>query len=158
MNSAPLPLKPLHTPPDISAWPPALGWWLLLGVLLLLAALLWRHWRKQRLRSAPNHWLTDQLHALFAQNLAPHQTAEQTNRLLKRWALSQGAKPGLQGEQWLAFLQQCYPRPLDIHLREFLTRQAYQPAPLLDTSAMAQLKVSLFDFARIAQNQEPAGV
>lgn len=45
-------LKPLIKPEPISWWPPALGWWLLAGVLLLsiitLLFFLWRRWRYLR--------------------------------------------------------------------------------------------------------------
>ncbi len=40
-------LQPLRSPPDISGWPPAPGWWLLaLCALALLASLGWLLWRR----------------------------------------------------------------------------------------------------------------
>ncbi len=44
-----LPLRDLHLPAPIGWWPPAIGWWLVLGVLLVLVAggLLWRRWQRR---------------------------------------------------------------------------------------------------------------
>ncbi|MCV6587752.1 MAG: DUF4381 domain-containing protein [Marinobacterium sp.] len=43
-----LQLAPVHLPPEISAWPPAPGWWLLAVLLLLLVGLAVRSWRRYR--------------------------------------------------------------------------------------------------------------
>ena len=51
-----LPLRDIHLPEPVSWWPPAPGWWLLAGLLILLAVgalLVWRWYRRGRLgRSA----------------------------------------------------------------------------------------------------------
>lgn len=158
MNSTPLPLKPLHLPPDVSAWPPAPGWWILLTLIVIGLYVGWRYWRRNRQKQAPKRWLEHQLQTLFQQNLGAHQTAQAANRLLRRWALSQGATPGLQGEAWLAFLQQRSAHPLNQSLRVFLTVQAYQPASLLNTAELADIEAALMRFSRTATTQAVSGV
>ncbi|AFU97438.1 DUF4381 domain-containing protein [Simiduia agarivorans] len=158
MSATPLPLKPMHLPPDVGLWPLAPGWWILLALLLSGLFLGWRAWRRRQRRQAPNRWLRHQLEALFEQQLDAHATAQACNRLLKRWALSQGAAPGLQGKPWLAFLQQHSPQPLEQSVGLFLTEQAYQTKPLLDAAALKDIEASLMRFARTAHSREFTGV
>ncbi|MDX1812034.1 MAG: DUF4381 domain-containing protein [Gammaproteobacteria bacterium] len=45
-------LKPLHEPEAISAWPPAIGWWLLpVTIAVILAAIIW-WWKRAK---TPNY-------------------------------------------------------------------------------------------------------
>ena len=45
-----LKLKDIHQPPSISQWPPALGWWLLAGMIVVVLSLgfyfFYTHWKK----------------------------------------------------------------------------------------------------------------
>lgn len=45
-------LRDIHEPEAISAWPPAIGWWLLPIVILVVLYLLYRWWKKA---STPNY-------------------------------------------------------------------------------------------------------
>jgi hypothetical protein len=96
-------LRDIHLPPEPSWWPPAPGWWILfvlaMGVLLWLAAWLWRRQRVLRARRV--------LQREF-QRAAALQAAEQVaalSELLRRAALRHApASACLRGEDWLAFL------------------------------------------------------
>ena len=48
MSPSELPLRDIHVPDPVGWWPPAIGWWLLAGIVALmvvLAVLRWRHRR-----------------------------------------------------------------------------------------------------------------
>lgn len=45
-------LRDIHEPEAISAWPPALGWWLLPIVVVVMAYLFYRWWKKSKI---PNY-------------------------------------------------------------------------------------------------------
>ena len=138
MNPAPAQASPLdqladiHLPPAIASFPWALGWWLLLGliVIALLAGILWlRHHRR---KTAFKRAALVELAALSATE-KDQDFAQQLNQLLRRVALhSYSAKniAGLSGDKWLNFLyQSCGNKPAfsDAALEAMLTA-AYQPA------------------------------
>lgn len=118
-------------PPPIPWWPPAPGWWLVLGVLLLLAMLtpwLVLRWRRrsaiklraqQALRDIPTT-LTDQ------------QWLTEVNTLLKRLLKQRGdtAATRLYGEQWLDYLCAHYPRPQRRSLKPLAAELYRQTAEL----------------------------
>jgi len=105
MNPADLPLHDVHLPPEPSWWPPAMGWWWVLGIMALLvlgALVALAYWYYRRTRQA--RWL-----ALFDRHLAKtDNTAAQlaaASELLRRAARQVDRKAAqLQGERWLAFL------------------------------------------------------
>lgn len=103
-------LHPLREPGPIGWWPPAPGWWLLLGLLLLaLAALAW--WALRRYRAnAYRRRALQQLEAIYAEF---HQTGDRArclqdvNALLKSVALHAYPRrrvAAASGAAWLAFL------------------------------------------------------
>ena len=106
-------LRDIHLPADPSWWPPAPGWWLLLGIVLGLVAvavvLLRRRQRRRR-------WQARILAELDA--IAAHQKSEpdavrlaaEVSQLLRRASrLLDAAAPAVHGEAWLRFLDM----PLD---------------------------------------------
>lgn len=111
----------------VSWWPPAPGWWLLAGSLLLLILLAWRWRASLRLRIPPipvlriGSWRWDagrQLRALRqrAATQDPKLTASDLSELLRRVAmarLGREACAGLAGEDWLAWLADQDPRGFD---------------------------------------------
>ncbi len=100
-------LRDIHMPPPPPLWPPAPGWWALLAVTALAAALLaWRlrtrrRARRQALReldTLERRWRADGDAAAMAAGLAV---------LLRRVALAGNPRAevaGLSGEAWLAWL------------------------------------------------------
>ncbi|MCB1759340.1 MAG: DUF4381 domain-containing protein [Gammaproteobacteria bacterium] len=100
----------------ISWWPPAPGWWIALGltlVVLVSTYLLLRHY----LRYPPGSWRNEAQKALRElrrnrHQQTPKETAAQLSELLRRIAIaSQGRErtAALTGEQWLGWLQQADP-------------------------------------------------
>ncbi|MFT5164125.1 MAG: hypothetical protein ACI9FJ_002726 [Alteromonadaceae bacterium] len=101
-----LPLADIHLPSQISLWPPAYGWWIL--ILLILTLLYFclksmKTWRANRVQK--NTALTQ----LAAIDLS-HATAwQQINEVLKRAAMvyySREQVASLTGEKWKTFLIQ----------------------------------------------------
>ncbi len=103
-------LRPNHLPDPIGIWPPAIGWWVLAALIMLMVTGIgywlirrWKnnHYRRQGVKQA-NHLL-----ALYSQHKNSLRFAHDCNRLLKQVALHaypQKDVAGLHGQQWQAFL------------------------------------------------------
>ena len=104
-----LPLRDIHMPDAVSGWPPALGWWLLLGLIILLTVLVWsirKYLISQRLRK---HALAELnlIEGDFAQHQNTQKLASDISVLLRRICISRFPRAevaGLNGNAWLAFL------------------------------------------------------
>lgn len=104
------PLSTLHDislPAAISAWPPAIGWWLILCTAIisigLSAFFVIRTYRRKQKR---------QRYLQVLQTLEPQQNTAYyaaLNRLLKQICLAYRGPAGntLSGEAWLAYLDKC---------------------------------------------------
>ncbi len=103
-----LPLRDIHLPMDIGYWPPAPGWWLLLGLLVfcVLGLLLWvRFRRRRRLRRIALRQLNQ------LQPLSGGELATALSRLLRQAAISHYPRhevAGLNGPSWLEFLDRPF--------------------------------------------------
>lgn len=120
-------LRPLHQPLDISWWPPAPGWWLLL--VLMIAALAWFF-----LRPRPRTMLQTALYEVEKMEIASDmqfpELASKSNQLLKRYALTRYPEDeiaGLSGKPWIDFLQEHTPEDCDASMAEVLVESAYKP-------------------------------
>ena len=116
MPSAPfspdsLPLRDIHLPSAISWWPPAPGWWLLLiGLILLVAALysIYQRRQRKRLQRLALHEL-EELQRRYSNSEHQQLLLERLSRLLRQAAIlhfPQHNCAGLVGEDWLSFLDQ----------------------------------------------------
>lgn len=103
-------LRDIHMPGDVSFWPPAPGWWIVAGLMLvaLIIAAVWRyrHLQQNRYRQQA----AKELQAAWQQFHQDHKTQPyllQLTQLLKRTALTAYPKlqvNSLQGREWLNFL------------------------------------------------------
>ncbi len=163
MTTQTLPLKDIHLPPDISLWPLAPGWWMLMALLLVFVVLMarWarRHYRKM---SASIH-LRRQSQTLLAQyaqdyetNRNAQQLAQNTNALLRRVVLSVGHLQAARytDDQWVSFIKSHWKNtaPFPPHIDPLLVTQPYTPEPILNHSdlvtCLAQLKQWLDDYIK----------
>lgn len=113
-TSSSLELRDIHLPEPISWWPPAPGWWLLLGlvVLVIVAVFLLRLYRKKQA-------LKKQVMAEFEAICTNYQTEKNTlalvralSILLRRACISfypRSEAAGLTGAAWLEFLDYTGP-------------------------------------------------
>ncbi|MDX2480988.1 MAG: DUF4381 domain-containing protein [Desulfuromusa sp.] len=134
-----LPLHDIHLPAAIGYWPPAPGWWLLLGLVILCGLgilLLIRFRQRRRLRRLA----LAQLDSL--QGLSGRELASALSRLLRQAAISHFPRhevAGLSGDAWLAFLDGRFSeRPFTTGVGRILCDAPYRPSveiqatPLLD--------------------------
>jgi hypothetical protein len=109
-----LPLRDIHLPEPIGWWPPALGWWIVLMiVVLLIAGLVWFLRRRQRLRIY--RFALRELESLQTDlRLTPHEKLQRLSMLLRRVGLSLFPREevaGLVGENWLHWLDRPFKTP-----------------------------------------------
>lgn len=131
-------LRDVHLPEHVSWWPLAVGWWLVIALVILgtIVGLVYlarkrqrNHYRKAaltELQACFTTWLEDQNIGAYLQT---------ANAILKRCVLqfdnhsSAAAQSGL---QWLDTLSQFVRQPLPEDLRSALSSQCYQPNPQVD--------------------------
>lgn len=103
-------LRDIHMPPPVSAWPPAPGWWIALGLVMVVAAMALVFIRQRRLRhrrvalNELNRLLVD-----FKRDGNSTMLVSGLSMLVRRVTLSRFERPrvaGLSGEKWLAFLDE----------------------------------------------------
>lgn len=131
-------------PAPIHWWPPAPGWWLVLGALCLLgltAPLLMVRWRR---RSAIKLRAQQALRDIPA-SLTDQQWLTEVNTLLKRLLKQRGdlAATRLFGQAWLDYLCAHYPRPQRSSLEPLaadLYRQTVQLSALQRRNLQRELR------------------
>ncbi len=110
-------LQPPGIPAEPGHWPPALAWWILLG-LVIAGGLAWLAWRYYRHRNRFFYQASASLRRI-ADDYRQHDNAEllllQLATWLRRVAISTDPDPtinSLHGEQWLNYLDRNLPEPL----------------------------------------------
>ena len=102
-------MKGIDLPAAVSPWPPAPGWWGLLVILLLAgAALARRRWRQRALRRAAMA-TAERLYSDYRRHRDQTELVKGLSILLRRTALARHPRQrvaGLEGDAWLAFLDQ----------------------------------------------------
>ena len=117
-----LPLRDIHLPPDPSWWPPAVGWWLLAGLLLLsliVAFVLYHRYRGRRLQREARKALLE-IQQRFEQDHDGQILIRALSVWLRRVCISHYPAvdvAGLTGSEWLRFL--------DRHLAATASAQAF---------------------------------
>ena len=103
-------LRDIHEPAAVSFWPLAPGWWILLGLLVVipLAVLAWRAFRRGN-RQARREALRElhQLREAYTQHGNSVRTVSEISILIRRACLARYPRAdvaGLTGDAWLAFL------------------------------------------------------
>ena len=110
-----LPLRDIHVPDPVSWWPMALGWWLLIGAFILLAAaaaVALRKLLKPSLKKEASKELDD-IERRFIENEDASQCLSELSTFLRRARLSQKdslKSAGVTGEAWLALLDESLGR------------------------------------------------
>ena len=106
-----LPLRDIHLPADVSWWPPALGWWLVIGLLLALVVIVfivrWVKKRKQFTRIALAEF--NQVLANYNSHHNPQQFLQELSALMRRITISafpEHNAAGMTGDAWLRFLDE----------------------------------------------------
>lgn len=126
-----LPLRDLHLPDQVAWWPLAIGWWILLG-LVLLGGVYWL-WRRHRI----SHALETKLITMIAgikedPGLNDQERLTQLCLLLKRYAITRSGREhvaGLIGSDWTAWLSKHLGSELFVtQFSNLLLEDAYSPS------------------------------
>lgn len=128
-----LPLRDIHLPDPVSWWPPAPGWWILLGLAVLLPLLFM--WLRKRRRKLALHQEVDQAVETLLQNYQQHQDNRQLlhdiTALLRRIALSYCERENVAavtGQAWIVELHKLSGQEVfDNHSQRLLIQAAYMP-------------------------------
>lgn len=103
-------LRDIHLPDAISVWPLAMGWYLLITLAIVLLTLMIHYFIRRSRRLQPRRYVLQRLTALreHAAKESDHAAiAAELSSLLRRASLVAYPRhevAGLEGEQWLKFL------------------------------------------------------
>lgn len=148
MNPTELALRDIHLPPEISWWPLAWGWWLLIVLAVLgLAALIW--WWLNRSSNTQGINLSAQASALQELDRIEQQYSNdplglvrELSVLLRRIAISlygRRSVAGLTGITWLQFLDKQGGSPVfSQRFQQALTELPYRAQGSVDVQALVQ--------------------
>ena len=130
-----LPLRDIHLPAPISWWPPAIGWWLLLAlVILIVIGTVWAIRRTRRM--TPAKLALQELDGLQANtNQSALEKIQNLSVLMKRVALTlrdRDCVAGLTGDEWLRWLDETmseHEGRFRQGLGRLLVEAPYRPTP-----------------------------
>jgi len=116
-----LPLRDIHLPGPVGWWPPAIGWWLLMALVLVgLALYALRYYQTRHRRVALKS--LQRVRAALEQGVEPVVCLQNVSTVLRRFAMTTAARarnaepaadqdvPGLIGQRWLAYLDSRWQR------------------------------------------------
>ena len=116
-----LPLRDIHLPGPVGWWPPAIGWWLLMGLVLVgLALYALRYYQTRHRRVALKS--LQRVRAALEQGMEPVVCLQNVSTVLRRFAMTTATRasnaepameqdvPGLIGQRWLAYLDSRWQR------------------------------------------------
>ena len=112
-----IPLRDLHLPEATGFWPLAPGWWLVIGIVLVLFAIWsWQLWMAYRDGALRRHALRqlDRLYAAYRQHGNAIAFGNEASELLRRTMLAYAPRrdvAGLTGQAWLDWLDDDLPIP-----------------------------------------------
>jgi len=151
-----LPLRDIHLPGAVGWWPPAPGWWMLLGLAALGGFALWLRYRSRYRERAAIRSL-QAVAAALASGKAPVVCIQRISMILRRFAMSVGAAApvaGLTGEAWLRFLDSRWARDeFSAGIGRVLIFGPYAPADRVSASDVGALNELCLDWIRA---QRPA--
>lgn len=108
-----IPLRDIHLPGAVGWWPPAPGWWILVGVLVAAAVIAFIRYRRLYRERAALEALRGVLVAL-ERGEQPIRCLQRISMIVRRFAMSIAtqteAVAGLTGERWLRYLDSHWER------------------------------------------------
>ncbi|EIJ44057.1 hypothetical protein BegalDRAFT_3236 [Beggiatoa alba B18LD] len=143
--STELALHDIHLPEPISWFPPALGWWVLFGfiiVAIIAGFWWWQYYRSQYLQRFVLQAL-ESVATQYQQTQDTQQLVIALSRLLRRVCLSYYPRQqvaGLTGDAWLQFLDQFLTnKPFTDGIGRVLASSPYQAHVEVDAPALLDL-------------------
>jgi len=132
-----LPLRDIHLPDAVSIWPPAIGWWILLALIIAAVFLLPKLIRYLRQKSLRKIVLQTFERDVAVHKNNPQQLLQAASAFMRQLSMSyQGRQrsASLVGEAWLEHLQQLNNQTLPTSVRQLLIQAPYQPSVNFDTN------------------------
>lgn len=132
-SNADLPLRGIHLPDPISWWPPAIGWFIAAGLVVLAIGLgvIWWVQRQERQRSAIIRQALAELDSIAARNQDNKcQLVQDLSALIRRVAMQQYGRThtaSLTGASWTEFLKYSGKRGMSDELARALSEMPYRP-------------------------------
>lgn len=152
-----IPLRDIHLPGAVAWWPPALGWWLVLGLLLAALATAAFVYRARFRERAAIRGLKA-VGAALAAGTAPVICIQRISMILRRFAMSVADSPavaGLTGESWLAFLDHRWGRDeFSAGIGRVLIYGPYAPANRVSAEDVGALNNLCLDWVRAQRAPE----
>lgn len=142
-----LPLRDIHLPAAVSAWPPAIGWWILAALMiaiLIAAVLFYKHHKNKTPKPAYKKIALKELFALQKQYQGQPNSIEllrSISALLRRIALSylpRETVAGLTGEEWIKQLNALSNSTFNKELGQLLANAPYRAEAIYDDAALLQ--------------------
>lgn len=128
-------LRDIHLPHPVGFWPPAPGWWMLAGLLVLLALVaLWLEWRRRQTLAYQAVQALRSIARDAARYPDSRAVAAQAALLMRRVLVSRdgrGDAAALVGEEWRRFLGEGT-AGLPAEVGAFVAEAPYLPAGLPD--------------------------
>ncbi len=128
-------LRDIRDLDSVPWWPPAPGWWVVLGLVVLI--MLFIRWRVRTRQFRRDEWRRDASHELKAlrkglRNRDPKVVASELSELLRRIAMARCGRrdcAGLMGDEWLDWLHRHDPSGFDWRRRgRLLLKLPYAPS------------------------------
>ena len=113
MDPAQLPLRDIHLPDPVSWWPPAIGWWCLIALIILLfiaGIRLFQH--RNKIKYSPANMAKQTLQSIrneYTQNGDKQYLIREISSLIRRLCISlfpRQETASIVGDDWLIFLDQ----------------------------------------------------
>lgn len=136
-------LRDIHTPDAISSWPPAPGWWMLTGLLVLAVIFIGILYHRRTATRRAALLELEKIRNTFQLNGDTQQLAMKLSILMRRLALADAANneaASLINEDWLKHLDKEKPTtPFSKGYGQILATAPYQKHPSLDGERLLQL-------------------
>lgn len=137
-------LKDIHLPAPVSFWPPAPGWWMLAGLLLVLALIaLWLEWRRRQTLAYQAIQTLKAIGRDKARYRDARAVAAEAALLMRRVLVSQKGRAdaaALVGADWRRFLGEGK-GALSAEVSAFVAEAPYLPQGLPDAERVGRAQV-----------------
>ncbi len=114
MEPSNLPLKDIHLPEPVGWWPPAIGWWILLVLIVMMVFLSYWFYKKLTHRTIIKTAMKILQDIKQDTTLSEEQKLTRLSALIRRVAISVFPRKdvaGLTGKRWLEFLDETIGEP-----------------------------------------------
>lgn len=141
-------LRDVHLPEQVSWWPLAIGWWIIIALVILILGLVVYKLLQKKRRRQYRKIAQIELEGHYADWKQQRDTAQylrSANSLLKRCVIhaqltAENAPPianaGTIGRDWGRLLLSLTPSPLSAQSLDALSIHCYQPTPKVDISSL----------------------